>query len=445
MTIVIKFKINWIIWIVGIISLILTLSNIIRFHTNKKNNDPSSSSSSHRYEDFLLPLNSRSTINATTMARTTTSKKASTPTSSSSKQTSQPHNVVIVTKVLSSEYTEYQRMICLVQAAYNDKHNYDYVIFTTISWPESKIVEAQNLVQPASLKVVLESPQYSTLQHRLEALSLEERIYLAKRCGVDDGDYTRLTWFSHCHEPNSTNVASLGYSWQAEFRAYHIWNHQALARYKYMIWFDGDAHLTVPLQFDPIQVMIEKNLTLLGYFPQGRIKASMPQGPEFVSKLRNYDVGGGDVSKFLCGITKNTDTGALVPKICHNLAKDRNKFVFQQIGGFHHVTNLDVYRQPVHQSFLKKFISPHPFSRIWDDQIATTVVAAYDSYISGSTTPRMYDYRSMGYNLRLVHHGAYDGNGGFDKAPRSKQALMEVVIQEQFPNGYSMCHNTSGP
>jgi len=54
----------------------------------------------------------------------------------------------------------------------------------------------------------------------------------------------------------------------------------------------------------------------------------------------------------------------------------RGKIHVDQVGGFFHVTNLDVYREDSHQKFLKELVGDYRFNRRWDDQLAVTVIPA---------------------------------------------------------------------
>lgn len=144
--------------------------------------------------------------------------------------------VVIVSKVLHAfDMPILKQMFCLLSAAYNRHVNYDLVVFTTMPWTQEEIQELQASVAPAKLTVALEGP---SLEEHLESMSLKEREFLNKRCNVTEGE--KLTWFHHCSEKDSHLYNNLGYSWQSEFRAYHIWNHEALKDYKYMFWIDSE-------------------------------------------------------------------------------------------------------------------------------------------------------------------------------------------------------------
>ena len=58
--------------------------------------------------------------------------------------------------------------------------------------------------------------------------------------------------------------------------------------------------------------------------------------------------------------------------------EDSNPTV-QQIGGFNHITNLDVYRKEIHQKFLLNLVGDDKFSRKWNDQLGVTLPALFES------------------------------------------------------------------
>jgi hypothetical protein len=144
--------------------------------------------------------------------------------------------VVIVTKVLKGEDTyRVSRMLCFLQHGYNDRTQYDILVFTTMPWKKEEIAKVQEVVAPAKLTVAVEGPP---LEEQVAAMTAEEKEFLYKRCGIGEGQ--NITWYNYCTEEGSNNLSNLGYAWQAEFRSYHIWNHDAIKGYKYMMWFDSE-------------------------------------------------------------------------------------------------------------------------------------------------------------------------------------------------------------
>ena len=163
---------------------------------------------------------------------------ANTPSSHNTTSFKRYDGVVIVTKVLRQKDAQKLKLfLCMLAHGYNDKVHYDMVVFTTLPWDESEIVKLQKLWAPAKLTFAVEAPP---LEDQLAAMPEEEREFLRKRCGLKFPNET-LTYDNWCTEPNyKGGYISLGYSWQAEFRAYHIWTHEALKNYKYMIWLDSE-------------------------------------------------------------------------------------------------------------------------------------------------------------------------------------------------------------
>lgn len=332
--------------------------------------------------------NSTTTATTSTTATNTTDTSSSSFSSSSSSSSSsfQRHKgVVIVTKVHWAQSIQpLKRMLCTIHAAYNQFVHYDIVVFTTIPWTQQDMVSLAKVVSPASLTVALDGPP---LQEQLKALSEEEYKALRKRCHVVDNQ-EELTWFHHCEEENYGTRANLAYSWQSEFRAYHIWNHPALKKYKWMIWMDSDAICTKTWEKDPIQYMVENNLTVLyDNFPAGSTK-----GLDFKEKMiKAYGYA-------ICGIWEKDD-GTWFTRTCREV----DVAWVNHIHGFHHVTNLDVYRSDRHMSFLKLMVGDYRFSRKWDDQLAVTVPAAFEA------PERVWDMRKHNMIWNIRHNGEYDG------------------------------------
>lgn len=80
-----------------------------------------------------------------------------------------------------------------------------------------------------------------------------------------------------------------------------------------------------------------------------------------------------------------------------------------QIHGFHHITNLDVYRSDLHQSFLKNFVGEYKFSRMFDDQLAVTIVGAMEA--NGT---RAWDMYRNGHKPMIRHNAHMDGKARYN-------------------------------
>ena len=184
----------------------------------------------------------------------------------SSNATQINRKVAIVTKVLGPlEVDKIGRMLCLLSHSYNDKKRHDIVIFTTLEWDDDTIEKLRKVVTPTKLTVALEGPP---LKERMAKMNQTELEYLLKRCNASK---ETLSWYSHCTEEGFGGISNLGYAWQAEFRSYHIWTHDALKEYRYMMWFDTDALVTREWDLDPMEVMVKNNLVVsFAAFPYGR-------------------------------------------------------------------------------------------------------------------------------------------------------------------------------
>ena len=297
--------------------------------------------------------------------------------------------VVIVTKVLSSENLDLLiQMLCLLHAAYNRFVLYDIIVFTTIPFTEEEIREVQDIVHPANVQVVTEG---KSLEEQLDEMTQDEIDYLNKRCHVKDNE--TITWGHHCEEENTPHVFSLGYAWQAEFRSYHLWTHEALRPYKYMMWLDADAMCTKTWDSDPMKVMIDNDLILMyDQFPGGYVR-----GDVLKQKIKTA-YGNDDV---VCNVVLDEEKGILKKEYCET---DDMVPSIKQVYGFHHITNLDVYRQENHQRFLKEMINNgYRFSRLWDDQLAVTLPAVMED------PSRCWDYRIHGLDMGIHHNGRIDG------------------------------------
>ena len=358
-----------------------TNTTTIRVNTNNNNNN-----------------NNKTSINANNIHSNSTNNE----TSKNSTTFQRYDGVVIVTKVLwSKDKVLLERMLCYVSAAYNDKVQYDIVVFTTMPWSDDEIMKLQKVVAPAKLTVALEGP---SLEEQVSAMSEEERQFLFKRCNATKEN--PISWHHHCTEPNSTQLANLGYAYQAEFRSYHVWNHPAIKDYKYMMWFDSDCRIGKEWDQDPMKMMIENDLTLLfAGFPYGKTG-----NQNVVDKIKNV------YNKTQCRNTPKLVDGHLGPFICNS------KGLIHQISGNHHITNLEVYRKDIHQRFLKSFVGDYRFSRDNDDQLAVTIPATIEH-----DGKKSWHQRSHGLILKIDHHGMYDVEEKEQTRRNFKNFYQEVV------------------
>lgn len=72
-------------------------------------------------------------------------------------------------------------------------------------------------------------------------------------------------------------------------------------------------------------------------------------------------------------------------------------------------------RQDIHQQFLKNMTSEYKFIRKFDDQVAVTLVGAFDHYLknrdrdpSQPARQTMWTERENGLTLKIGHHRMYD-------------------------------------
>ena len=297
-------------------------------------------------------------------------------------------DVVITTKVhWAEDLDQLKRMLCTFNAAYNRFVNYDVLVFTTMPWSDEEIEELAKVVAPAKLTVSIDAPP---LEEQLASMTKTEVEFLERRCNVKPEE--NITWFHHCEEANYTNPSNLAYAFQSEFRAYHIYNHPAMQKYKWMLWLDSDTLCTKTWESDPIKVMIENNLTVLyDNFPAGSTK-----GLDLKAKMIEA------YGRSICGIWE-TDDGHWFTRDC----QPQHVSWVVQIHGFHHITNLDVYRSEKHINFLKLMVGEYRFSRKWDDQLGVTVPAAFEA------PEKAWDLRKHNMTWMIRHNGEYDGKDRF--------------------------------
>jgi hypothetical protein len=301
------------------------------------------------------------------------------------------NKVAIVSKVhWPKDLLLLKRMFCILKAAYNRYVNYDIVLFSTIPWDDEQVLELGKVVSPAKLTVAVDGP---SLEEHLATMTDDEMVFLKKRCMKDELiDTQNLTWMHHCTEPGSTHTVNLAYSWQAEFRSYHIWKHAALEPYKWMMWMDSDSVMTQTWKTDPMKIMIENNLTVLfDNFPQG-----VGKHPKMGQKM--MEVYNDTIKNIFL-----SENGQFNVK--NKLAsRFGDKVNIPQIHGFHHITNLDVYRSDLHYKFLKNFVGEYKFSRMFDDQLAVTIVGAMEA--NGT---RAWDMYLNGHKPMIRHNAHMDG------------------------------------
>lgn len=275
--------------------------------------------------------------------------------------------VVIVTKVLTSSVTAVGSWLCYLSHAYNDKMKYDVVVFTSDPWTDEEISEIQKIGAPAKVTVAVEGP---SLAEQIANMTKEEVSFLRTRCGVKSDNET-LTWYHYCTEKGRENKqTNLGYAWQAEFRSYHIWNHPAIQKYKYMMWLDTDAYATEEWKVDPMKAMVENDLAVLySGFPYGKLFNDLNLRDKL---MHSY-------GSSICWVQPKQEAGRKGDVLQMRSCTDSSNV--RMIAGSHHITNLEVFRKDVHQQFLKNFTGDYRFSRKYDDQVSFVLNQSINQFL----------------------------------------------------------------
>mmetsp|Transcript_9514 Transcript_9514/g.10245 ORF Transcript_9514/g.10245 Transcript_9514/m.10245 type:complete len:403 (+) Transcript_9514:72-1280(+) len=298
-------------------------------------------------------------------------------------------NAVIVTKIQGEPHLRALRqMLCLLTKAYNNRVNYDIIVFTSESINKTTVIELQTIVSPSKLIVEIDNPG---LQNMVDNLSESQKTQLFERCGNVTSS-SALSWYTECSEVTSKTILKgerIAYNWQAEFRALWLWTHPLLKPYKYMMWMDSDVFCTRIWNQDPIATTKRHDLVLLfDHFPQGAA-----QGSEFPAITREV------FNRTICGV--DLVNGALIAK--DGRCFGNNKSRIKQVHGFFHVSNLDFYRSDAVMKWNRALIGESKFSRLFDDQIGITIPAAV---LAGN---RSRDMRSIGVYTRVFHNYVIDG------------------------------------
>lgn len=330
-----------------------------------------------------------------------------TTTSSHLVEFTKQERVVIATKIHGKiNWKALNQMMCLLTQAYNNRVNYDIIVFTTEAIPVNRIESVQRMVAPANFTVVVDNPGLKAL---LEEMSPAKQADLMERCNVTSVD--DMDWIlTYCREGKTFN--RVGYNWQAEFRALHLWTHEALKPYKYMLWLDSDGFCTKVWDRDPVTYMIQNDLAILfDHFPQG-----YSRGRDFQERIEKAFDG-----QQLCRIQ-------LVDGHLHPEVGDCDSAMINQVHGFFHITNLDFYRSAPVLNWAKIMIGDTRLRRRFDDQVGVTVPAAM------LAPNKSWEMEYHGINLDIFHNGRLDGKrwvgGGFMRnwwPNNGTQAFPEAV------------------
>lgn len=242
-----------------------------------------------------------------------------------------------------------------------------------------------------------------------------ELKFLRNRCGINDTSTQNLTWFHYCTESGFAGKYNLGYAWQAEFRSLHIWTHPAIMKYKYMIWFDADCKMSQNWEVDPIKAMVKNDLTMLYVgFPYGRITKN---DEKLTNKLMKH------YNTSICFV--GDDEFGLYANPCNST---ENIVV---VAGNHHITNMQVFRKDIHQQFLKDLYGEYRFGRMYDDQLAVTIVSLMEQHLVNKNLPPdepkkhlVWHEARNGMEFKIAHHNYYDANKG-NRAPVRPESVYE--------------------
>ena len=296
-----------------------------------------------------------------------------------------------------------EQSLCLLHYAYNKRVNYDIVAFSTDPINETLLEPLRKLVAPAKFSLVVDN---RGLQNEIKALSPIRRQKFLERCGVETPE--NLTWWSNC-------PGRLAYNWQAEFRAWHIWKHPALAQYRYMMWMDTDGFPTQVWDRDPVAFMIKNQLAVLF--------DNWPQGASHGEEVQRRVVK--SFNKTLCSVSvKNGTMESVIGRHCPNAH-------IQLIHGFFHITDLDFYRSDEVTTFAENWIGDCFLCREYDDQAGVTIPAAM------LAPNRSWGMRANGIHLNVFHNHKFDGKDQVKPAGFLK--FWPQNGETSFPEAYGKC------
>lgn len=319
-----------------------------------------------------------------------------------------------------------EQALCLFQHAYNDRMNYDIVVFSTIPMDgkEDDMERVRKMVAPATFTVVVDNPG---LHEQVRSLSLSEQADVLKRCNTSTVE--ELIWDVKCQDKGAPFPVKMSYTWQAEFRSLYLWTRPELEKYKWMMWIDSDTFSIHKWKHDPIAVAVRNEMVLFfANWPKGR-----SMGKDFADKFRTAFDGTGIFKdgETLCDLY--LENGHLVPVAdkCDGGVRIR------QVHGFFHISDLDFMRSSPAQKFFKAYIGETHFSRKFDDQLAVTAV-------SGVLAPeRACDMESYGVDLGIWHNGDVMGKESRRTAVWKFTKWWKANATEHFPEALNckVIHN----
>lgn len=323
---------------------------------------------------------------------------------------------VIVTKIHGPHQLGLlQQSMCLLHHAYNKKVQYDIIVFSTLPVPENEtdLVSIRETISPVNLKVVVDN---DGLANEINKLSPIRRKNFLNRCNISSPE--AIDWWSECYEED-VGMGKIRYNWQAEFRSLHIWNHEALKPYRYMMWIDTDGFCTQPWDRDPMAIAAKNDLAIYyANYPMGRAKFAQP---------KVMDVFGA----YLCS-SRKTNSGSMETSTNGECAGSQ----LWTIHGFHHITNLDFFRQDRVMHWLETMIGDCFLCRKYDDQLAVTVPTFM------LAPEKSWDMYKTGHMPYIFHNNKFDGKrnkkaGGF-------RTLWKKNAESKFPDAWNQCKIVAG-
>lgn len=336
------------------------------------------------------------------------------------------NGVVIVTKIHGRHQLGLlQQSMCLLHHAYNNKLNYNIVVFTTIPIPDNEtlLMDIRTSIAPTTISIVVDN---DGLRNEIDKLSPDRRRKFLRRCNATSAD--EITWDSLCYEEEetatttttTTTIERISYNWQAQFRSLHIWHHKSLQPYRYMLWMDTDAFCTKAWQNDPVALAIKNNMVIyFNNYPQGRAPKAAQQ---IVKKV---------FGEYLCAARKLSNG-----QLATTMGDTCDGSTLWTIHGFFHITDLDFFRQDRVLHFQQAMIENCFLCRKFDDQLAVTVPSVV------LAPEKSWDMYKSGIELKIFHNNKIDGK-------RNKKAggfftYWDKNAESQFPEAWKKCVITEG-
>uniref|UniRef100_A0A7S4T7P5 Hexosyltransferase n=1 Tax=Alexandrium monilatum TaxID=311494 RepID=A0A7S4T7P5_9DINO len=291
-----------------------------------------------------------------------------------------------------------RQALCLVTHAHNAEVRRDVIVFTDEGLADADVSALQSIAAPARLEVVV---LHVTPQSVLAQLPAEARGRVEVACKAA---LAEITWDTVCGEETNPYKAPMSYLYMNWFRILQLWTHPRLDEYDYLLQMDADAFCTKPWDFDPVQLLVDRNLTyIFNAFPS-MANYALTQGVRRVSTrvfgraLCNADLQDGHLS----ADTTSCGEGPF---------SDKEDGGMRVMWGSFQVARLSFFRGELFQRWAQAFAEEgNIFLRRWDDQTAMTVALAL-------TEPeKAYKLRGLGVEPGIFHNNCIDdqcGKGGF--------------------------------